>query len=96
MLNYRQTLKFFYALSKMMKEFFSKLNLLFVPSTAKKDTKKRFSYYLPDAGEILFNELGKLIEFDGDKLNDDEWASVRGDAFAEQVALVPKLCTVLL
>jgi len=57
----------------MIKEFFSKLNFVFVPSTtAKKDTKKRFSYYLPDTGEILFNELGKLIEFDGDELNDDE------------------------
>ncbi len=51
--------------------------------------------YLPDAGEILFDELGRLIEFDGDKLNDGEWTSLRGEAFADPAALVPKLFTLL-
>lgn len=52
--------------------------------------------HIPEAGEILFNELGKLIEFDKDKLSDNECASLRGDALADPPALVPKLFTLLL
>lgn len=59
------------------------------------DELRKASFYLPATDEILFNELGKWIEFDGDKLNDDE-SSFRGDAPAEPAALVPKLFTLWL
>jgi hypothetical protein len=32
--------------------------------------KTKIVLHIPDAGEILFSELGKLIEFEGDKLSD--------------------------